>query len=113
MQFAFELSAPAVIDLTVPGFAPATIDVYEARRVLEAANNSPTEDAKWGKVLDWLAQKMGVARDRLAENMALEFNDAVAAIVARLNEERKKKVASIACSPDSIPASPATTEAGP
>lgn len=111
-QFALTLSEPAVVELTIGGKL-ATIDVYEARRALEAANNSPTDDAKWGKVLDWLAEKTGVARDQLAVNMALEFNDCISALVARLNEDRKKKIESIASLPASIPASPPTSATGP
>lgn len=111
-HFSLTLSEPAVVDLLIAGRSVA-IDVYEARRALEAANNSPTDDAKWGKVLDWLAEKTGAPRGQLAVNMALEFNDAISALVARLNEDRKKKVESIACSPASIPASLETSATGP
>jgi hypothetical protein len=108
------LSPPAFLTLTsASGTTPARIDVYEARRALEDANRKPSEAQKWAAVLDYIAGKLSVPRESLAESTALEFNDAIVRLVGRLNEERQKKTEQIAASLSCTPESPATTEPGP
>jgi hypothetical protein len=86
------LSPPAFLTLTsASGTTPARIDVYEARRALEDANRKPSEAQKWAAVLDYIAGKLSVPRESLAESTALEFNDAIVRLVGKLNEERQKK----------------------
>lgn len=110
------LSPPAVMHLKFRHGETdhtARIDVYEARRVLEEADRKPNEALRIDHILSWLAVELQIGREALAENMALEFNDCIAGIVARLNEDRKKKAASTACWPDSTPASQPASETGP
>ena len=112
-DFTFQLAEPAYIRLEIGEGQFQRIDVYEARQMLAAAANSPDEAHQHNKVLDWLAERLGIPRERLARNNAIDFNNAVAAIVARLADDRKKKVESIACSPDITPASLPTSASGP
>lgn len=110
----FQLSPPAMLTLQTPdGAKQVKIDVYEARRLLEDAGKQPSEGLKQNAILQWLAKKLEVDRTALAENMALEFNDAIVRLVVRLNEERQKKTEQIASSLTFTPESPATTELGP
>lgn len=108
------LSAPAWLNLaTADGQHKARVDVYEARRVLDDAEKQPNETLRQNAILNWLAKKLEVARDDIAENMAMEVNDAIVRIVIRLNEQRQKKTEQIASSLTFTPESPATTEPGP
>jgi hypothetical protein len=59
-----------------------------------------------------LANILGVDVETVAESEALQFNDSIVAIVRAQDEERKKKVLSIVCSPPPIPESPETSPAG-
>lgn len=110
----FQLSPPALLTLQTPdGAKQVKIDVYEARRALDDAGKQPSEDMRQNAILQWLAKKLGVDRTTLAENMALEFNDAIVRLVVRLNEDRQKKTEQIASSLTFTPESPATSEHGP
>lgn len=91
----------------------ARIDVYEARRALEEACRQPNDGLRNDAILNWLSGKLQVAREQLAENMALEFNDCIAAVVERLNEERKKKAERTASSPASTPDCQPPSQTGP
>lgn len=109
-----QLSPPAFLTLQSPGGSKsARVDVYEARRALDDARRQPTEATHHGAILKYLAGKMEVAVDTLAENQALLFNDTIVLLVEKLNEERKKKAASTVASLTSTPESPATTGPGP
>jgi len=113
-EFNFALSEPAFIRLDLPGGAPPVrIDVYEARRAMEHAQNNPDEARRHAAILDWLAGKLGVPRDSLAESQAVEFSNLVVHVVGQVAESRKKKLGSIACSPGSTQESPATSANGP
>lgn len=113
-ETSLNLSPPAYIALRSPDAeAPVRIDVYEARRALDDACRKPTDALRWAAVLDYLAEKLSVPRESLAENMALEFNDCIVAVIERLNEERKKKQQSIASSLTCTPESPPTSAPGP
>lgn len=111
-KFAFAFDAPAVLVIALPGDKEANIDIYEALRMLAVAEQHAEEGARVGHILDWLTDKTGLQREHLAEGNALLFHDTIVSIVERLNAERKKKAASIACSPAITQASPATTEVG-
>lgn len=114
METTFTLSEPAHVTLqTADGEAAARIDVYDALRACAAAEQQPNEAYRWAKVLDYLAGKLGIERDRLAENMAIDFHELVVTLRDKLAAERKKKLAAIACLPEPIPASQATTDPGP
>lgn len=111
-RYTMHLSPPAVLAMSATppdgnSLGEILIDVYAARRMLAQAEiDSGDDEAKrWGVVLDWLASKTNIARDNFSESQAIEFNDTVSEIVARLNAERKKKAEQIASSPDAIPAS--------
>lgn len=109
-----QLSPPAFLTLqSADGANVAQIDVYEARRALDDARRQPSEDKHHAAILKYLAAKLDVTADALAENMALEFNDTIVLLVEKLNEERKKKalqtVSSLTCTPES----PMATEPGP
>lgn len=109
-KYHLHLSPPAFLSITAQSpdgnALEVNIDVYEARRVLEQAErNTDSEAKRWAVVLDWLASKTAVAREKWSESQAIEFNDTVSEIVSSLNDERKKKAAQIASSPESIPAS--------
>jgi hypothetical protein len=109
-----QLNTPAVITVqTADGSATAQIDVYQARRMLEDAGRKPSDEAKWAHVLAYLADKLGVPREELAESNAIELNDAIIALVLRLNGERQKKTEQIACSLTSTPESRPATATGP
>lgn len=56
-----------------------------------------------------LAELTGVEDDQIASNQALDFETFIVAACGRLDEERKKKRESIACSPQSTPESHLTT----
>lgn len=108
-RYSLHLSPPAVLNVKAVKDGVAVevdIDVYEARRVIEQAErNTDSEAKRWAMVLDWLAAKTGIERNKFSESQAIEFNDTVAEIVFTLTDERKKKVAQIASSPESTPAS--------
>jgi hypothetical protein len=108
-----QLSPPAFLTLqSADGGPTVKVDVYEARRALDDARRQPTEERHHAAILAYLAGKLGVGPETLAENMALEFNDCVVTLVETLNEERKKKQESIRCSLQFTPESPATTAIG-
>ncbi len=109
-QYRLNLSPPAFLQIAAHSpdgnSLEVNIDVYEARRILEQAErNTDSEAKRWAVVLDWLATKTAIAREKWSESQAIEFNDTVSEIVATLNDERKKKAAQIASSPAVIPAS--------
>lgn len=96
IEIPFTLPEPAFLLLqSADGRATARVDVYEARRVLLEAEKLPDAD-RWATILEWLEQQLGVSASSLPENIALDFNNLVVAVVNRLDEERKKKLASIA-----------------
>lgn len=110
------LSKPALVKLVVPveGADPkeVLIDVYAARRMLEQAAKQPSEEDRYRTIMQWIAQQCQVPVLSLAENMALEFNDMVTAVVIQLNSVRSKKSESIASSLTSIPESQTTLPPG-
>jgi head-tail adaptor len=108
-----ELGPPAFVTVKWQG-KQADIDVYAARRMLEQAEKeSAGDEGRCNKaVLQWLAEQTDCNQEEMAESTAIDFRNHICAIVARLNEERKKKVTSIVASLGSTPESPATTEAG-
>lgn len=79
------------------------VDVEEARRALEAAQGSAD---RWAEVAAFLADH---GLPNLAENQLVDFNNAVAAVAACLDEERKKKIDACVCSLTSSLASPRTS----
>lgn len=106
-----KLSAPATVLVTTStGEHSASIDVYEATRMLRDAAKQPNELAQFQVILSWLASKLGVKKEQLAENIALDFNDMVVAVAKELNEARKKNCASIVSSllstQESLPTTP-------
>ena len=113
METTLQLSQPAFLKLQSAEGKECRIDVYEARRLLDDAGRQPTEAMRQAHVLKYVADKLQVDRESLAENMALEFNDTIVRIIERLNSERQKKTASIAGWPPLIQASQATSALGP
>ncbi len=92
-----KLSQPAWLTLETNEGHSTKIDVYEARRMLEQAQKQPNEELRWKMVLDWLATKLTADRESMAENMAIDFHEAICAKVVSLAVDRKKKIESIAC----------------
>lgn len=108
-----QLSPPAYLNVQSPdGEKSAKFDVYEARRMLEDAGRSPTEDARENTILKYLAGKLDVPQESMAKSTALEFNDAIVALVKRLNEERQKKTLQMLSSLTFTQESPATIASG-
>ena len=86
-----QLSKPEFLTLKSPdGNTGAKIDIFEARRMLETAEKEPTEKDRVNKVLDYLANKLTLDKNDLAENMAYEFQDAINRCVISSLETRKK-----------------------
>jgi hypothetical protein len=113
-ESSYTLTAPAYVTIrTHCGSKEARLDVYKARRVLDDAERKPSEELRWAAILSYLSTALNVPQDELAESSALEFHEVIVTIVSKLNEERKKKAASIACSLTSTPASPPATATGP
>ena len=112
IEIPFTLPEPAYLLLqSADGSAKARVDVYEARRMLIDAEKHTDAD-RWATILEWLEQQLGVPASSLPENIALDFNNLVVQVVNQLDEERKKKLASIAFLRPSTPASPATSGSG-
>lgn len=108
-----QLSKPEFLTLKSPdGNTGIKIDIFEARRMLETAEKKPTEKDRVTEVLSYLAEKLSLNKDDLAENMAYEFQDAINRCVIASLESRKKRLAQIVSSPGSTKESPTTTEAG-
>lgn len=104
---------PAVwVAITKPNGDRARVDVYAAHRALIDASRQPSPDRQMLAIRTQLASILGVDVETVAESEALQFNDSIVAIVRAQDEERKKKVLSIVCSPPPIPESPETSPAG-
>lgn len=108
----YTLSEPAFIPIGVPGREPVALDVYKVRRALEGFDKLPTQDARMEAAKNYLAAQIGVDPSLLAESNAFELYELVNAIVAKVAEERKKKIESIVCSPQPIQASQPATAIG-
>jgi len=120
-EFELVLDQPAFVKVSTPdGSSSARIDVYAARRALERAEAKPTEEERWCDVREYLAEQLDCSIiDDLPENVAIGFNNYVCAIIAALEDARKKKAESIAsniiataCSPTFTQVSPKTSAPG-
>ena len=108
------LSPPAFLTLTTPdGERKAKLDVYETRRALESFDKQPSEELRMAAANKYIAAKLSIEPADLADSNVFELYEVVNLLIAKLGEERKKKLASIACSPPPTPESPATTDPGP
>lgn len=97
-EYTLKLSKPAFINLeTEDGSHKARIDVYQARRFLEEAAKQPSEEKRWSVVTNWLATQLGCEPKQLAENLAWEFHECVAAITKEVREQITGKSSSIVC----------------
>lgn len=106
----FRLSPPAFVYLESPdGTKRERIDLYKARRMLEEAGKQPTEQARCDLILKWIADKLQLEFNDLAESMAVEFNNFVCKEVERVKEQLSKKLGETAYSQQSIPESRPTT----
>lgn len=95
-EYVVQLCRPAWLKVTAPdGVTSFRIDVYEAWRFLEAAKQSPSEDARWKKIIKYLSEKFGSADDQVSESMARDFADHVYSIGASKDAELKKKLATV------------------
>lgn len=105
-EHVLRLPEPLFITLQSPdGATKFNIDVFVARRMLNDAEKQPTEEARWGKVLTWLGEKLSIQPELLAENMAIVFNNAVMELHNRVVPELKKEHFKTASLGESIPAS--------
>lgn len=112
-EYALKLSKPAVIRLeTADGSHMARVDVYQARRFLEEAAKQPSEEKRWQAVTNWLAGKLGCSPEQLAENLAWEFHECVAAITKEVREQITGKSSSIVSSRQLIQESQTDSLAG-
>ena len=112
IEIPFSLPEPAYLLLqSADGSAKARVDVYEARRMLLEAQNLGEAD-RWATVQEWIEQQLSVDPGSITENIAIDFNNLVVDVANKLDDDRKKKLASIAFLRPSTPASPATSEAG-
>lgn len=115
--YTLQLTEPAYLEVsTPPSYQPAKvvkIDIYEARRFLfDEAPKEPNEALRWKKVKEWLAAKLGVSGEVVAESSALLVHNAIARIVDEKNKELQLKIAGIVSSQQPTQASPATTLPG-
>lgn len=108
-----KFSKPAYVRLELED-KTIDVDVYKARRVLELADKQPTYEARWEYLETWLKKQFGIEEEgkRLAENILYEFNDLIASVIVKLNEERLGKLKGIPFLQSSIQVSPTTTENG-
>lgn len=112
-DYKLKLSPPAFIVVeTSDGSKSARIDVYKARRFLEEASKQANEEQRWVTVTKWLADKLAVQPDELAENVAWEFHECVAALVQKIRGVISEQSSSIASSQQPILESPTDSQAG-
>lgn len=91
-----KLSQPEFLVLQSPdGSTKVNVDIFEARRKLEEAQQQPTQELRWKMVLEYLAERLHMKPDSLAENMALEFYECIQRCVIKSLDDRKKKLDSI------------------
>ena len=87
---------PAVwLQVRKPSGDVTRVDVYAAHRGLIEAARQPSPERQMEAIRKQLAALLCVPAEEVAESEALLFNDAIVAIVAKQNEERKKKVSEI------------------
>lgn len=107
-----QLSKPQYVTLVVPeelGTTEVKIDIFEARRMLVEANKQPNEQLKWKHIREWLASKLGVPNEMLAESNALEFNNMVLRVADKFVENLSKNIEGMLYSQQPTQASPETT----
>lgn len=107
-----QLSKPQYVTLAVPeelGNTEVKIDIFEARRMLVDASKQPTEQAKWKHIRDWLATKLGIPSEMLAESNALEFNNMVLSVADKFVETLSKNIDGMLYSQQPTQASQETT----
>jgi hypothetical protein len=87
-----KLCEPAFLNLQSPdGTKTAQIDIYVARKFLVDAERQPTEEAHWGKVLNYLADQLQVDVNQLARNQAIRFHNAIMVMCEEKNKELSDK----------------------
>lgn len=114
----FKFGKPAYIRIETEDGLTARVDVYAARRMLELADKQPDYDSKWQYIETWLLEQLKASNTKdlsgykIAQNILIEFNDSICALVIHLNKERQSKIDGMLSSQQPIQASPVTTENG-
>lgn len=106
-EFTLKLIKPAYIKVeTDDGQYSVKLDVYEAWMFVDKANKEPTQEARWLKIRNWLAEKLGCEVDLIPIGTAVMFNDGIQAAGLKVQGEMGKRVKEIASLPQSILESP-------
>jgi len=107
------LSKPEFLTLTTPdGETSVKVDIFEARRMLEKAQQQPTQSGRVRFIIDYLAEKLSLSNSDLAENMALEFTECINRCIIKSLDDRKKKLEAIVSLPVTIQESPVISSSG-
>jgi hypothetical protein len=102
---------PVFVTITSPdGLHNFREDAYVVRTVLRKAELQPDEDRRWDHILIWLAEKWGVERKELTNNMAIHINNQVMGFIEEQNKELANANFQTASLPDS--SAPPTTTVG-
>lgn len=117
MEYRLQLEAPAYLIIeTPPGYLPhkaVQVDVYEARRFLfDEATKKPNESERWKAVKEWMANKLQIPVDLVAESNCLLLNNTVARLVEEVNKQISKKSEQIVSLPEPTPESLPDTKSG-
>lgn len=104
-----KLMEPVFLRLELPDGNSARVDVCEAWRFLEDANKKPSQDQRWKTIKEFLATKLQVPIESLAESTAWQFHETVVALGTQVKEQIRKNCVSIVSSQQPIQESQATS----
>lgn len=112
-DYKLKLIAPAYLELEAhDGSSKTMVDVMEAWRFLEDANKKPNQEARWKSIRCYLAEKMKVQPELIAESTAWEFHDVIVKLGQVCREQHRKNLDSIVSSQQPIPESQQTSRTG-
>lgn len=94
----FEISKPERIKISTPSGKDCVVDPYEVHNELAGIDEvNPGATANDRATRLYLADLLKCSAEELATNQVRDFRELIIATVRGLDEERKKKIAPIAC----------------
>ena len=84
---------PSLIDIeSSDGNHKASVDLYDAWFVVDEAFKSPTQEARWDKIRNWIASKLGCGADQVSTTFCVEFNNFIQERGKHRQEQTKNKI---------------------